>query len=130
MEMITMNKKILVVIMGVLFLSTAFSLSIASETKTIRKSGIDSMMFCDVLIKGTATEKVIKGNFFLGFGRCLYMKIDLENDGSIDITSLADPTNNVELNGNYQIHLIGFDGFYSSLLKTRVDGKAILAIWG
>ena len=48
----------------------------ASETQTNNKA--DSMMFCDVLIKGKAEVQITRGNFILGFGKCFYMKIDLE----------------------------------------------------
>jgi len=100
----------------------------ATETKTNDK--IDSMMFCDVLITGKATVQISRGQFILGFGKCFYMKIDLKDDGSIKISSLTNPSNNVELEGSYQIHLIGFNGYYKNILKARIDGKALLAIWG
>ena len=104
--------------------------SMPKTKATETNNEIDSMMFCDVLIKGTATEQVIRGSFFLGFGKCLYMKIDLEDDGSIEIKSRTNPSNSVELTGGHQIHLIGFNGYYGHLLKTRIDGKALFVIWG
>lgn len=111
-------------------MSTIIPISIATETGTKKNSEIDSMIFCDILIKGTATVQVIRGSFILGLGKCLYMKIDLENDGSLEISSITNPSNNIELTGSHQIHLIGFSGYYSHLLKTRIDGRALLSIWG
>jgi len=101
----------------------------SKTTATQNNNEIHSMIYCDVSIKGTATEQVIRGSFLLGFGKCLYMKVDLENDGSIEISSITNPSNNIELEGSYQIHLIGFNGFYSHLLKTRINGRALLTIW-
>jgi hypothetical protein len=102
-----------------------------SKTTEIKNNNeIDSMMFCDVLIKGSATVQFIRGSFILGFGKCFYMKVELENDGTLEISSITNPSNSVELEGSHQIHLIGFVGFYSHLIKTRIDGKVLLAIWG
>ena len=125
-----MKKRYLTIFVCMLLMSTIIPISIANETKPKDNNGIISMMFCDVGIKGSATVLLVRDSFFLGFGKCLYMKIDLGSDGSIEITSIIDPTNSVELKGSYQIHLIGFSGHYSHLLKTRIDGKALIAIWG
>ena len=124
-----MKKRYLTIFICMLLMSTILPISIANETETNDNSGIGSMIFCHVDIKGTATVNLVRGHFFLGFGICFYMKIDLEQ-GSIEIESNKDSTHHVELRGSYQIHLIGFRGHYSHLLKTRIGGKALIAIWG
>ena len=124
-----MNRKIIGIIICMLFVSATMPISIAIE-KTNNNS-INSMIYCYVSIKGTATETIIRGSFTFGFGQCLYMKVNLENDGSVKINSLINPSNSVELKkGSHQIHLIGFNGFYSHILKTRIEGNAFLAVWG
>ena len=123
-----MKKKIFAISCMLLFLVTGLSMSTAIETK--KSNGIESMAYCNVSITGTATEQIVKGNFFLGFGSCFYMRVDLENDGSIEISSITNPANKIELDDSHQVHLIGFNGFYSHIIKTRINGKALLAIWG
>lgn len=124
-----MKKRYLTIFVCMLLLSTILPISIANETEQNNTSGINSMIFCDVHIKGEATVKLLRDFFVLGFGKSFYMKVDLK-DGSIEIESNKNPTNRVELTGSYQIHLIGFLGHYSHLLKTRIGGKALIAIWG
>ncbi len=125
-----MRKRYFTIFICMLLLSTIICISIANATETKNNSGINStMMFCNVDIKGTATVRLVKDSFFLGFGKCLYMKIDLENDSSIEISSIINPTNSIELQGGYQIHLIGFSGRYHHIFKTRIDGEALIAIW-
>ena len=111
-------------------MATIIPISIATETVAKNNDEVNSMIYCDIRVRGTATVQVIRGNFFLGFGKCLYMKVDLENDGSLEISSILNPSNSVELTGSNQIHLIGFSGYYNEILKTRINGKALLAIWG
>lgn len=106
------------------------SMSKSKKTEIKTNNEMDSMMFCDILIKGTATVQVIRDSFVLGFGKCFYMKVNLENDGSLEISSITNPSNGVDLQGSHQVHLIGFSGYYNNILKTRIDGKALLTIWG
>ena len=124
-----MKKRYLTIFVCMLLMSSVIPITIANETKPKENIEINSMMFCDVDIKGTATVLLVRDSFFLGFGKCLYMKINLENDSSIEISSIINPTNSVELQGRYQIHLIGFSGRYNHLFKTRIDGEALIAIW-
>lgn len=125
-----MKIRIYLIFVCILLIASIIPISIAAETVTKNNSELNSMLFCDVHIKGTATVQVIRGDFFLGFGKCFYMKVDLENDGSLKISSILNPSNSVELNGNNQIHIIGFNGYYNEILKTRINGQALLVIWG
>jgi len=122
-----MNRKIIGIIICILFVSAIMPISIATE-KTNNNS-INSMIYCYVSIKGTATENIIRGSFTFGSGQSLYMKVNLENDGIVKINSQINPSNSVEFKGSHQIHLIGFNGFYSHILKTRIEGNALLAVW-
>ena len=124
-----MKIKIIMIFVVTLLLMTILPTSIAMESKIQDNTDLDSMMFCKVKIEGTGTEEVRFGSFTLGLGSCFYMKVDLEKNGYIEVSSITNPSNNVILEGSHQIVLIGFAGKYTHLLKTKINGFALIATW-
>jgi len=124
-----MKTKIVITLAVMLLVATILPTAIAIEAKTQDNGELGTKVFCDVTIKGKGTEKILMGSFVLGFGRCAYMKVDLEEDGYIKIHSVGNSSNEVILEGSHQIILFGFVGYYSHLIKTRINGYALFAIW-
>jgi hypothetical protein len=124
-----MKEKIFVILIGILLLVTISPTTIANETQKQIKSSINSAALCQVKIIGRGSEFFIMDSFAWGSGTCVFMMIELEKDGYIEIFSLTDLTNPVKLEGKHIITLLGFIGDYSHLLKIRLDGYALFAVW-
>lgn len=124
-----MKVKIIMIFVVALLLMTILPTSVAKESKIQDITALDSMGFCKVKIEGTGTEEVRFGSFRLGLGSCFYMRVDLEKNGYIEVSSKTNPSNTVILEGSHQIVLIGFAGQYTHLLKTKINGFALFAIW-
>jgi hypothetical protein len=128
------NKKIVGIVVCVALLSTLLpvtgtenpSLSTAEASSDQQMGG---MLFAHVVAKGTGSYTSIGGSFFLGFGACWAMIITLEEDGTIEITSLTEPSNNVTLDGCHRIYIMGFMGLRLSRPQINVNGLAVFALW-
>jgi len=89
----------------------------------------DFLTLAHVVAKGTGRCLTIHGAFFLGFGKCWAMFVNLEDDGYIEITSLLDPSNSITLEGSHKIIILGFMGLRMTLPKVNINGIALFVNW-
>jgi len=122
-----MKKKVLCIFIIVSFVFT--TIPITSGSSESSQDTTDSLPLCHIIAKGSGRCITIHGTFFLGFGRCWLMIINLENDGYIEVTSLIDPSNHVVIEGSHRLFIVGFVGFKINIPKINVNGIALLASW-
>jgi len=104
------------------------------DDKILVNATSDSLTLCHVVVTGEGRCLTFKGTFFLGFGKCWVMSVNLEEDEHIELTSLLDSSNTVVLEGSQQIFIIGFLGFrmvYGIQMPKNImiNGLAFLVYW-
>jgi len=96
------------------------------EKESSINASSDFLTLAHVVARGTGRCLTIHGAFFLGFGRCWAMFVNLEDDGYIEITSLLDSSNSITLEGSHKLVIIGFMGLRMTLPKVNINGLALL----
>jgi len=127
-----MKKKIVsvVILFCFLFLTIPIQQGFAHETPEIEVSNNEIAaisLLAHVVAKGTGNVTTIGGSFLLGFGYCLAMIVDLEEDGHVEITSLLDPSNNSVVEGCQRLLIIGFVGLRMTFLEVNINGLVLFA---
>jgi hypothetical protein len=84
------------------------------------------MSICHIKVNGDGEIYVLGSHFKLGFGRCFYMKVNLQS-GSIEIKNLRDSSDIIILDDNSDINIFGYFGYFNS--QIRLNGLAMLATW-
>jgi hypothetical protein len=104
-------------------------LPIIQAQETTEGIFFDRMSMAHVSIQGSGKEFMIRESFTFGFGRCLFMRVTLEEDGHIHINKFLNISDVIDLDGSHVIYLIGFFGYYSHINKININGVAAQAIW-
>jgi len=126
-----MKKKIFAISSMMLFmLITAMPSIIAEETIETPMPLFNSMALAHIKVEGTGTSTIIAGDFTLGFGRCAYMRFNLDQGSHIEINKFLDKTNMVLLDDDHVITIFGFVGYYRETeMDISLNGFAILVSW-
>ena len=122
-----MKKKIIII--SCLMLMLTIGLPIVQAEEEPEGLIFDRMTLAHVSIQGTGREFMIGDSFTLGFGRCLFMRVAVNDDGHIHINKFLDPTNVTDFDGSHVIYLIGFFGYYNHGNIININGVAGQAIW-
>jgi len=122
-----MKKKIFAISCVTLFLLIGVPNVQAQET--IETPIFNNMTMAHVTIKGSGDTFVMAGTFILGFGKCSFMRITLEDDGHVEINKFLDSSNVTVLDGSRVVTLFGFFGYYRHTDEINLDGVALLAFW-
>lgn len=122
-----MKKKIFAISCVTLFLLIGLPNIQAQET--IETPIFNNMPMAHVTVKGSGTEFIMAGNFILGFGKCGFIRITLEDDGHVEINKFLDSSNVTVLDGSHVVTLFGFFGYYRHAAEINLVGVALLAFW-
>jgi hypothetical protein len=122
-----MKKKIFALSCLLLFLLMG-SYNIQAQ-ETINAPRFNKMSLAHVSIIGSGTELILGGSFIWGFGNCILMRVNLEEDGHVEINKFLDPSDVIILDGCHVIYLIGFFGYNRHVNKIILDGVALQVIW-
>jgi hypothetical protein len=107
----------------------AIIVAIAPSTCATKAGDSDSWFLVHIVATGSGRCITILGFFFLGFGRCWLMIVDLESDAHIEIRSIKDPSDCIELEGSHRLVIIGFLGYRSKIDKITINGIALSVTW-
>ena len=100
------------------------------ENETLSNNIQNSVFLCHIAITGTGCCTTIMGTFLMGFGTCWVLRVKLENSGHIEIRSLFNPSNNIVLEGNHQIYILGFIGYRTNQFDDiNINGLALSTSW-
>ncbi len=123
--------KIFSVICIALFISM-ISIPIISAQETIEISTpiFNKMTLAHIKINGNGNSIVIANEFILGFGRCAYIRLKLNEESHIEINKFLNKTNQVILDGNNVINIFGFIGYYKEKDDSiNLNGFTALIYW-
>jgi hypothetical protein len=122
-----MKKKIFAIFCLLLFLLMG-SYNIQAQ-ETMKAPRFNKMSLAHVSITGSGTEFILGSSFFWGFGNCVLMRVNLEEDGHVEINKFLDPSDVTILDGSYVVYLIGFFGYFRHANKIFLEGVALQVIW-
>lgn len=123
-----MREKIISLGIIICFISLIIPEGVLADGNENHVDTSDYFTLSHVIVKGTGRCITLHGAFFLGFGRCWAMFINLEEDGYVEISSLLD-SNNITLEGNYRLIIVGFMGFKMNVPKININGFALFTSW-
>jgi hypothetical protein len=121
-----MKRKFIAVSICIIFIMAVAPSTNAVETEIPDN---DSWFLVHITATGTGRCITILGFFILGFGRCWLMIVDLEHDGHIEIRSIREPSDRIELDGSHRLVIIGFLGYRDKIDKININGIALSVTW-
>ena len=125
------KKKIFSIICMLLFIITpTFSIVSAHDTIEAPVQLLDKMVFSRIKIDGNGSSIMFYSSFVLGFGRCTYMRLNMDEYSHIEINKFLDETNQVVLDGHYIVTIFGFIGFFRERANSiTLNGFAAIVYW-
>jgi hypothetical protein len=126
-----MKKKIFAISSMIIFvLILAIPLISAEETMETPTPLFNKMSLAHIKIDGIGTSTVIAGDFTLGFGRCAYMRFNLDEGSHIEINKFLDRTNMVTLDDDHIVTIFGFVGYFKETeTDITLNGFTTLVFW-
>lgn len=125
------NKKIFSIIcMLILIITPTFSMVSAQDTIEEPVQLLDKMVLSHIKIDGNGSSIIIYSSFVLGFGRCTYMRLNMDEFSHIEINKFLDETNQVVLDGHYVVTIFGFVGYFRERGNSiTLNGFATIVYW-
>jgi hypothetical protein len=115
--------------MLLIFMTTLTSINAEQITETPAPL-FNSKALAHIKIEGTGSSVVIASSFVLGFGRCAYMRINLDEGSHIEINKFLDQSDKEILDGDYVITIFGFIGYYRETEDSiNLNGFTALVFW-
>ena len=125
-----MNKKILSFTCILIFVLSAIPIVNAEETNEVPLPIFNKMSLAHIKIDGAGSSIVIAGEFVIGFGRCAYMRLKLEEESHIEINKFLDQSNIITLDGSHIITIFGFVGYNKETdTDISINGFTTLVYW-
>lgn len=126
-----MKNKVFSIICMLLFIMTASIPTMsAQQTINVPTPIFNKMAQAHIKIDGSGSSFIIASTFVLGFGRCVYMRLKLDESSHIEINKLMNKTNQVVLDGSQIVTLFGFIGYYKEKDNSiNLNGFVVLVYW-
>ena len=126
-----MNKRIFSISCMLIFIFLAAFPMINAEEKLEAPTPLfNKMALAHIKIDGNGSSLIIAGEFVVGFGRCAYIRFNLDDTSHIEINKFLDRTNQVELDGSHVITIFGFVGYYRETdVSINLNGFTALVFW-